>query len=265
MKIQLKEHSLDTVRLMVMDNLCCDIIKGQDLLKEHNSLVLSFSGNKPSLELMSLATVCSLTRALVDPQSLFTNASSDIRPIACSSRKCSEPELEFIRKTVNDLLENDIVRPSKSPWRAQVLVTGLDKPNSRPLMVVDYSRTVNKFTLLDAYPLPSIETVVNKVAKFRYFSTFDKSAYYQVPIRESEKPFTAFEAPGKFLEFNVIPFGIKNGLAAFQRVVDQIVDKEGLEGTFASYLDNITVGGDSKEEHDQNVANLPSLEESDQT
>ena len=64
-------------------------------------------------------------------------------------------------------------------------------------MVIDYSRTINKYTPLDAYPIPRIHDLVHDLAKYKVFSKLDlKSAYYQVPLREEEKLFTAFEADG---------------------------------------------------------------------
>ena len=48
------------------------------------------------------------------------------------------------------------------------------------------------------------------------------------------------------------PFGVTNGVACFQRVIDEIIQKENLHGTFA-YIDNLTICGGSKEEHDRNL------------
>ena len=53
-------------------------------------------------------------------------------------------------------------------------------------------------------------------------------------------------------EFNRIPFGVKNGVAAFQRVISQFIEKENLKHTFP-YLDNVTVAGKTQAEHDANV------------
>ena len=62
-------------------------------------------------------------------------------------------------------------------------------------MCVDYSQTVNLFTKLDAYPLPKIKFLVNELAKYCAFSTFDLcSAYHQILIAENDQPFTTFEA-----------------------------------------------------------------------
>jgi len=49
--------------------------------------------------------------------------------------------------------------------------------------VIDYSTTINRFTLLDAYSLPNIEELVNTVAQDKYYSSLDlRSAYHQVPL-----------------------------------------------------------------------------------
>ena len=63
---------------------------------------------------------------------------------------------------------------------------------------------------------------------------------------------TAFEADGKLWEFTRVPFGVTNGVRTFQRVMNKMVVENKLDDTFP-YLDNITVAGRDKEEHDHNV------------
>ena len=97
-------------------------------------------------------------------------------------------------------------------------------------MCTDYSQTVNLFTELDAYPLPHIDEIINKLSKYKLFSTFDlKSAYHQIPLREPETKFTAVEAVGDLYEFAVLPFGVTNGVPAFQRIIDNVITQEGLK------------------------------------
>ncbi|XP_068082891.1 nose resistant to fluoxetine protein 6-like [Anabrus simplex] len=120
-------------------------------------------------------------------------------------------------------------------------------------MVVDYSRTINQYTELDAYPLPRTEDIVNKVANYEVFSSVDlKNAYHQIPIYEEDRPYTAFEACGKLWQYKRIPFGPTNGVPCFQRTIDTIIKNERLNGVTA-YLDDIIVGGKTKEEHDFNL------------
>ena len=68
----------------------------------------------------------------------------------------SEDDLQFIREEIARLKKAGIVEESNSPWRAQVLVTS-ESEHHRKRLVIDYSRTVNKFTHVDAYPLPRID------------------------------------------------------------------------------------------------------------
>ena len=88
---------------------------------------------------------------------MFHTITSDCKPIACKSRRYSEEDQLFIREEVAKLKASGIVEECSSPWRAQVLVTRDDDEFRKKRMVIDYSRTVNKFTHLDAFPLPRID------------------------------------------------------------------------------------------------------------
>jgi len=176
----------------------------------------------------------------------------DCRPIATKSRRFSDEDNEFIRSETTRLLSEGIIQESSSPWRAQVLVT--KKETHKKRLVIDYSQTINKFTLLDAYPLPDVDVIVRKVANFKIFSSIDlRNAYHQIPILPEERKFTAFEACGKLYEFTKIPFGVTNGVACFQRTIDLIIKNEDLNGV-VGYLDDITVCGMTVEEHDENLS-----------
>ena len=74
-------------------------------------------------------------------------------------------------------------------------------------------------------------------------------------LREIDKPFTAFEAAGRLWEYNRLPFGVTNGVPAFQRTMDAIVESESLADTYP-YLDNVMAGGRTQAEHDANVQRL---------
>lgn len=136
-------------------------------------------GSKPSL------SICGVSTLNTEPPQLFANLTDDCHPIAIKSRKYSRDDLAFISSEVKRLLHDGIIEHSKSPWRAQVVVT--KGRNHKKRMVIDYSQTINRFTLLDAFPLPRINDLVNDIAQYRVFSTIDlQSAYHQVPLREEE-------------------------------------------------------------------------------
>ena len=65
-----------------------------------------------------------------------------------------------------------------------------------------------------------------KVSQYKIYSALDlRSAYHQVPLRESDREYTAFEADGKLYNFKRIPFGVTNGVSAFQRIMDELVER----------------------------------------
>ena len=140
-------------------------------------------------------------------------------------------------------MQENIIEHSTSPWRAQDVVVKSPSHPEKKRLCVDYSQTVNQYTDVDAYPLPRIDDMINNLAKYRVFSTFDlKNAYHQLPICDSDKKYTGFEANGKLYQFCRIPFGVTKGVAVFQRQMDKIIEEEKLMDTFL-YLDDITVAG----------------------
>ncbi|XP_046841983.1 uncharacterized protein LOC124436099 [Xenia sp. Carnegie-2017] len=251
--IQLGHQGYSSVRLGVLKDLCSDIILGQDFQRKHKSVVIEFGGEKPELKVPNGVPVCALAAASIEEPSLFANILPECKPIASKSRKFSREDQEFIKQEINNLLVEGIIEPSTSPWRAQVVVSKDPLQRHKKRLCIDYSQTVNLYTELDAYPLPRIDNMVNNLASYRVFSTFDlRSAYHQVPIKKADRKFTGFEANGKLYQFCRIPFGVINGVAVFQRAMDKFVEEEGLKDTFA-YLDNITVAGYDQFGHDENV------------
>ena len=121
-------------------------------------------------------------------------------------------------------------------------------------MVIDYASSVNQFTQLDAFPVPLITDVLDKLHGSKVFSRLDmKSAYYQVPLTEAEQPFTAFEAVGELWEFTRLPFGVTNGVPVFCRVMQDIVGN--LPGV-VNYFDDIVIYVVSQAEHDVNLSHF---------
>ena len=242
--ITLQNKIYNKVKLHVLDNLCIDIILGTDFQELHESITIKYGGKRPPL------TFAALTTMKTEPAELFANLTKDCRPIATRSRNYSQRDKEFIKSEIHRLVQAGIIEPSNSPWRAQVLVVN-EKTKRR--MVVDYSETINKYTQLDAYPLPKIETIVSIISKYKIYSTLDlRSAYYQIPLSKKDRPYTAFEADNKLWQYTRTPFGVTNGSACFQRKIDNFVRTYKLTDCFP-FIDNITICGNSQKEHDENL------------
>ena len=243
--IVVHDQKYENIKLSVMRNLVADVILGESFMKQHSSIIFKFGGEKPPLILSAMPSL----NMTLPP--LFSGIGPDIKPIAVKSRRFSAEDKIFIKQEVKRLLENKIIEPSVSPWRAQVLVDRDE--GKKPRLCIDYSRTVNRYTIPDAYPLPRIEDMVNSVAQNKIYTTLDlKSAYHQLKLQECDIPLTAFEADGRLFHFLRLPFGLTNAIAAFQRLMDKMVDDHKLQGVFI-YIDNITVAGKTQSEHDQNL------------
>ena len=167
-EVDLKGNGQDYsgVRLTVLPKLCADVILGQDFQKLHNSVTVKYDGALPPL------VICGgMSELRVNPPELFGRLTADCQPIAARSRRYSTEDKHFIETEIQRLLEEGIIEESNSPWCAQVVVVKSETRKKR--LALDYSQTINKFTLLDAFPLPRIDDTVNQIAKYSVFSTID--------------------------------------------------------------------------------------------
>ena len=93
-----------------------------------------------------------------------------------------------------------------------------------------------------------MDDLAQEIANYKIYSSLDlKSAYHQIPIKEEDKPYTAFEANGKLYQFCRIPFGVTNGVTCFQMIIDKIIKENNLTDVYA-YVDNIVVVGKNRQE-----------------
>ena len=91
---------------------------------------------------------------------------------------------------------------------------------------------------------------MNKLRNARYISTLDLSqAYFQVPLDENSKEYTAFTIPGRGLyQCTRLPFGLSNSPATFERLMDGIITPK-MDGSVYCYLDDIVIVSETFEEH----------------
>ena len=133
----------------VMDKLCADVILGQAFLGRHSEASFLMGGADPPLKINEKFANAAV--ANVEAPYLFEFLSENCKPVASRSRSYSKEDKNFIEQEIKRLLDEDIIEPSRSPWRAQVLVV---QCGEKKHLVIDYSTTINQYTALDAYPLP---------------------------------------------------------------------------------------------------------------
>lgn len=160
-----------------------------------------------------------------------------------------------INRQVDELLKNNVIQESHSPWNAPVHLVPkkLDASGERKYrMVIDFRR-LNEITLDDKYPLPNINDLFDKLGKSTYYTTLDlASGYHQIELDETDRQKTAFSTQNGHFEFLRMPFGLKTAPATFQRTMDNIL--RGLQGLHCMvYLDDIIVYGNSLDNMIQNL------------
>lgn len=154
---------------------------------------------------------------------------------------------QVINEEVEKMLEDNIIERSHSPWSSPAVI--VKKKDGRPRFCIDF-RKLNSVTEKDAYPLPYINAILDKLRAASYFSTIDlKNGYWQVALTNESKPLTAFTVPGKGLfQFRVMPFGLHAAPATFQRLLDSVIGPD-LEPHAFAYLDDIVVASATMDEH----------------
>jgi len=154
---------------------------------------------------------------------------------------------EAIRDEVDRMLEAGIIEPSYSEWSNPIVM--VKKPNGKYRFCLDF-RKVNSLSKKDAYPLPNMNGILDKLRAARYISTIDLSqAYFQIPLAENSREITAFSVPGKGLyHFTRMPYGLTGAPATFQRLLDRLIGPE-MEPFAFAYLDDIVIVTPTFEEH----------------
>ena len=167
-------------------------------------------------------------------------------PINQPPYRTSFAERELIAKEVERMKNEGLIRDSCSPWASPVVL--IKKKDGSIRFCIDY-RKLNLITTRDVYPLPRIDDSLAALQTGTWFTTLDLTAgYHQIPMEESSKDKTAFITADGLYEFNVLPFGLTNAPACFQRFMDAVL--AGLKWkTLLIYLDDICIFSASFEKH----------------
>lgn len=168
-------------------------------------------------------------------------------PIYRRPYRTSIEEQRIIDEQVAILERNGLVRESTSPYSFPVTLAH-KKGEGKTRFCVDY-RLLNEITVNDPQPIPRIEDILDKLANRKFFTKIDiSSGYWHVPMLPEDIHKTAFSTHNRHLEWTVMPFGLKNAPATFQRVIRQIIFKYKLRNV-ENYFDDIIVFSETFDEH----------------
>lgn len=168
---------------------------------------------------------------------------TDDTPIFTKSYRYPYVHKEEVRKQIDKMLSQGIIKPSFSPWSAPVWIVPKKRDASNVQkwrLVIDY-RKLNDKTISDKYPIPNISDILDKLGRSLYFTTLDlASGFHQIEMHPKDVGKTAFTVDGGHFEFVRMPFGLKNAPSTFQRIMDNVL--KDLIGTVCLvYLDDIIV------------------------
>ena len=144
-----------------------------------------------------------------------------VSPVRRPARRLPIHQRAEVDEEVQKMLTREVIELSSSPWTSPVVL--VKKKDGTTRFCVDY-RKLNQATVKDSYPLPRIDNSLDALAGARWFSTLDlSSGYWQVEMEESDKQKAAFTTGAGLYQFTVMPFGLCNAPAAFERLMDQLL------------------------------------------
>jgi hypothetical protein len=157
----------------------------------------------------------------------------------------SANELEALDAILKENVSKGFLRVSESKMASPIFFVKKKDGSLRP--VVDYRR-LNKVTIKDRYPLPLTQQLVDRLQGAKFFTKLDlRSGYNLIRIREGDEWKTAFKCRYSQYEYTVMPFGLCNAPAVFQRFMNETFDDMIDKGVII-YLDDILIYADTLEE-----------------
>ena len=149
------------------------------------------------------------------------NVIPSARPIRQKVR-CFHPDRhQVIQALVDNILKSIFIKEIKySEWLANVVV--VLKKASKLRVCLEYTDLIEA-SLKDSFPLPWIKHIVNGSVGHGMLSFLDAfSGYHQIPMHPLDTEKTALITPHELFCYNVMPFGLKNVGATYQRLVDKM-------------------------------------------
>ena len=163
--------------------------------------------------------------------------------------RMSPLEDEELRRQLKEWLDLGIIERANSPYGAGVLF--VPKANGKLRMCADY-RPLNAITVVDQYPLPRIEELIDQVGKAKFFSKLDlHSGFHQIRVHPDHIPRTAFKTKYGTFQSKVMTFGLCNAPATFQRTMDLLFGD--LRDFVGVYMDDVLIFSETSDAHVQDL------------
>jgi len=169
------------------------------------------------------------------------------QPISFRPRRLSYSEQGSLRNIIDELLSENIIRPSNSPYSSPIVL--VKKKNNCYRLCVDY-RELNKITVKDNFPAPLIDDQLDRLKGKKIFTSLDlKNGFHHVRMNETSIPYTSFVTPIGQYEYLRMPFGLSNSPRVFNRYIQFIFHDLICRGDLLVYLDDMLIATQTFPEH----------------
>ena len=179
-------------------------------------------------------------------------------PPYCQIYSLSPDEDKLVQEYIEENLKKGFIRKSMSSAGASIFFVNKDrdakgkgKPSQKRL-VVNY-QGLDRVTQKFRYPLPRIDDLFDYLRGAKIFSKIDlRSAYHLLRIREGDEWKTAFRTKYGLFEYQVMPFGLSNAPAYFQRFINETF-KEMIGKFVVIYLDDFLIYSKDESSHREHI------------
>ena len=143
------------------------------------------------------------------------------RPIRLRPHQLALAKRQAAEVKVCEMAAGGVIEPSSDLWEAPAVLVRKEDGSWR--FCVDY-RCLNKVTRKDSYPLPRIDNALDYIGGSSWFSSLDlRSGYWQVKLAPEARHKTAFTIGQGLWQFRVMPFGLCNAPATFERMMERVL------------------------------------------
>ncbi|KAK2436375.1 hypothetical protein QL285_021373 [Trifolium repens] len=171
------------------------------------------------------------------------------KPVKQLPRRFAPEIMSKIKEEIERLLKSKFIRAVRYvEWLANIVP--IIKKNSTLRVCINF-RDLNNATPKDEYVMPVAEMFVDSAAGFEFLSMLDGySGYNQIFIAEEDVSKTAFRCPGALgtYEWVVMPFGLKNAGATYQRAMNSMFH-DFIDTFMQVYIDDIIIKSSSEDSH----------------
>ena len=217
---------------------------GSKLTKDLKGLLTQFLRQNGDVFAWTQADMGGIDPAIITHK-LNTNPS--FKPVKQKRRSFASERQKAINEEVDKLIQAGAIREVEYPkWLANVVL--VKKANGKWRLCIDFT-DINKACPKDSFPLPRIDLIVDAIAGHELLSFMDAfSGYNQISMNPNDQEKTSFVTAQGTYCYRVMPFGLKNAGATYQRLVNRMFQKQ-IGATMEVYIDDMLVKSTKSDLH----------------